>query len=591
MAHPAHVRRISQTTARRVLPPLAVLLLGLLPAWAAAEGTPQIEINGGTFEQRQNIRAFVPMTRYDCELPSFRERNILNGARERVRQALRALGHYQPEITVEIARSETCWNLLVTFDAGPVTRIAGIDVRVSGEGEDDPSFISLTSDPGIELGDALRHDAYDGLRTRLVRIAGDRGYFDAELSESRLLVDPEENEARISLHMDSGRRYRLGVVTLEQDILREDFVARLMPFERGAPYSSGQLIQLQRNLNDSGYFETVRVRPRLDDAVDGEVPILAEVEPRKRTAYEARLGFSTDLGPRFGLVMDRRYANRRGHRYNAALEASQKRSEVNFSYDIPLADPLSDNLSLLASYRTEDTGTSESERFQVGASRVQQHPSGWQTAQGIRYERERFTVGDVTDTTSLLIPSYRISRTESDDPLFPRNGYRLEWLVQAASENLGSSVTFLQTRANAKFIKGLGPGRLILRSEAGLTGGTKVGDLPSSLRFFAGGDTSVRGFGFQQLGPSDSDGNAIGGRHVLVGSAEYDVPIGQGPWGVAVFLDAGDAFNDFGDYDLKAAIGAGIRWQSPVGPIRVDLAHAPESKDSFRIHFTMGPDL
>lgn len=591
MAHPAPIRRVPQTTTRRLPPLLAVLLLSLFPAWTTAEEAPQIVIEGGTAELRQNIRAFVPMTRHDCDLPAFRERSILGSTRERVRQSLRALGHYQPEIALEIARTETCWSLVVTFDPGPVVRISEIDVRVFGEGEDDPSFVSLTSAPGIAVGDALRHDAYDSLRTRLVRVAADRGYFDAELTESQLLVDPDRNTARISLHLDSGRRYRLGEVTLEQDILRDDFVARLVPFERGAPYSSSHLIRLQRNLSDSGYFQSVRVRPRLDDAVDGEVPILAEVEPRKRTAYEARLGFSTDLGPRVGLVLDRRYANQRGHRYNAELEASQKRSGISFSYDIPLADPLSDNLSLIASYRSEDTGTSDSERFQLGASRVKRHPSGWQTAQGIRYERERFTVGNATDTTDLLIPSYRISRTESDDPLFPTNGYRLEWLAQAASENLGSSVTFLQTRANAKFITGLGPGRMILRSEAGLTGGAQVRELPSSLRFFAGGDTSVRGFGFQQLGPSDKEGNAIGGRHLLVGSAEYEHPIGQGPWGVAVFIDAGDAFNDFGEYDLKAGVGAGIRWRSPVGPIRVDLAHAPDSKDRFRIHFTMGPDL
>jgi translocation and assembly module TamA len=572
-----------------LLPSALLMLAAVLPA--RADDQPQLQIEGGTAEQQQNIRAFVPMARHECELSAFRERSVIRTSRDRVLQSLRALGHYQPEVEVEIARGEACWNLVVTLDPGPVARIAEVDVQVTGEGADDPAMVAVTSAPGIAVGDPLRHDAHDQLRSRLLRIASDRGYFDAEMTTSRLLVDPQANEARITLHMDSGRRYRLGEVTLEQDILNEDFVARLVPFERGDPYTSGQVIRLQRNLTHSGFFQAVRVRPQFDDALDGEIPILAELEPRKRTAYEVRLGFSTDLGPRLGFALDRRYANRRGHRYNAELELSDKRSGIGFNYDIPLADPLSDNLSLFTSYRTEDTGVSESDRFQIGASRVQRHPSGWQTTQGLRYEYEDYTVGGVSDTTHLLIPSYRVNRTKSDDPLYPRDGYRLDLLGQGATEYVVSSISFAQLRGNAKVIRGLGTGRLILRGEAGITGGASVEELPSSLRFFAGGDNSVRGFGFQRLGPTDEDGEVIGGRHLLVGSVEYDHPIGQGPWSVAAFLDAGNAFNDFNDYELKGGGGVGIRWRSPVGPIRLDVAHAPDSKDDFRIHFTMGPDL
>lgn len=569
----------------------SLLVMLTLVSPARADEAPALRVEGGTDEQRQNIQAFVPMGRHECELPAFRERGIIRGTNDRVQQALRALGHYRPEIDVAIARTETCWDLLVTVAPGPVVRVAGVDVRVTGEGADDPALVAIAADPGIVPGDALRHDAHDRLRSRLVGIAADRGYFDAELTDSRLVVDPEANEAQIVLHLETGRRYHFGNVTLEQDILRDDFVARLFPFERGEPYSSGRVIQLQRNLNDSGYFQGVRVRPLLDGRMEGEVPILVEVEPRKRTAYEIRLGYSTDIGPRLALVLDRRYANRRGHRYNAELELSEKRSGIGFNYDIPLADPLNDNLNLFASYRTEDTGTSESDRLQVGANRVQRHPSGWQTTQGLRYEYEDFTVGEVSDTSKLLIPSYRINRTQSDDPLYPRSGYRIDLLGQGAAEQLASTLTFVQARANGKFITGLGSGRLILRGEAGLTGQANVEELPSSLRFFAGGDTSVRGFGFQQLGPVDDEGNVIGGRHLLVGSVEYDHPIGDSNWGIAVFLDAGNAFNDFDNYDLKGGGGFGVRWRSPVGPIRLDLARAPESKDDFRIHFTMGPDL
>ena len=564
--------------------------LALVVPGVAGEA-PALRIDGGTNEQRKNIQAFIPMTRYECELPGFREPGIRRTAEDRSRQALRALGHYQPTLNISIARTETCWDLVIEVDPGPGARFSAVDVRVTGAGETDPAFIAVVSNPGIAPGDPLRHDAHDHLRSRLLRVASDRGYLDAELTESRLRVDPESGEAQISMHLDSGPRYQFGPIRLEQDILRDDFVARLFPFEPGEPYSSRQLIQLQRNLGDSGYFESVRVRPLLDQRQGGEIPILVEAEPRKRTAYEIRLGYSTDIGPRLGMALDRRYANRRGHRYEAELELSEKRSGVGFSYDIPLADPLNDSLRLFTSYRMEDTASSKSKRFQVGTNRVQQHASGWRTTQGIRYEYEDFTVGEVSDISRLLVPSYRVSRTEADDPVYPRRGYRIDLLGQGASEALASDFSFVQARGNAKYISGLGSGRVILRAEAGATAGVGVEELPSSLRFFAGGDTSVRGFGFQQLGPTDESGDVIGGRHLLVGSVEYDHPIGQGNWGAAVFLDAGNAFNDFDDYELKGGAGVGIRWRSPIGPLRFDLAHAPDSRDSFRIHFTMGPDL
>lgn len=564
--------------------------LALVVPGVAGEA-PALRIDGGTNEQRKNIQAFIPMTRYECELPGFREPGIRRTAEDRSRQALRALGHYQPTLNISIARTETCWDLVIEVDPGPEARFSAVDIRVTGAGETDPAFIAVVSDPGIAPGDPLRHDAHDHLRSRLLRVANDRGYLDAELTESRLQVDPESGEAQISMHLDSGPRYQFGPIRLVQDILRDDFVARLFPFEPGEPYSSRQLIQLQRNLGDSGYFESVRVRPLLDQRQDGEIPILVEAEPRKRTAYEIRLGYSTDIGPRLGALVERRYANRRGHRYNAEIEWSEKRSSAGFGYSIPLADPRHDSLKLSATHVTEDTGTSQSRRFQSGANWIQRHDSGWTANRGIRYEYEDFTVGEVSDISRLLVMSYRVTRTVTDDPVYPRDGHRIDLLAQGASETLASSFSFAQARGSTKFIRGLGTGRLILRGDAGATGGASIEELPSSLRFFAGGDSSVRGFGFQQLGPTDNAGNVIGGRHVLVGSIEYDHPIGQGNWGAAVFLDAGNAFNNFDDYELKGGAGVGIRWRSPIGPLRFDLAHAPDSKDSFRIHFTMGPDL
>jgi translocation and assembly module TamA len=567
---------------------VALALPGLV---AQAQPTPELRIEGGSAEQRQNIEAFVRMSGQSCDLPRFRERNMIRDARHRAQQALRALGHYEPVLALIVLREDDCWNLKLDLDPGPPILFAEVDVQILGAGAEDPLLAAVVGAPGITPGQTLRHDQHDQLRARLIRVAQDRGYLTPDLVTSELRVDPAAREARVILHLDTGPRFRFGEVRLEQDILDPAFVQRLIPFEPGAPFSAEPLVTLRRNLGDSGYFQAVRVRPLLDEVTDTEVPIHVEVEPRARYAYEFSLGYSTDIGPRLGAAMEHRYVNRRGHRYRVELSLAPERSEAGFNYDIPLADPLQDNLGLFIAYRTEDVRSGTSDRFQIGANHTKSLPSGWQITRGIRYEYEEFTVADVANRSNLLIPSYRVNRTRSDDFLYPRNGYRIDLLLQGAYEDVGSSLTFLQTRANMKWIHGLGAGRLILRGDAGLTASESVEELPTSLRFFAGGDTSVRGFGFQRLGPTDAEGRMIGGRHLLVNSVEYDHPLGDRPWSVAVFADIGNAFDQFDDYELKVGAGIGLRWRSPVGPLRLDLAHAPDSTDDFRIHFTMGPDL
>ncbi|MDF1529045.1 MAG: BamA/TamA family outer membrane protein, partial [Sedimenticola sp.] len=162
--------------------------------------------------------------------------------------------------------------------------------------------------------------------------------------------------------------------------------------------------------------------------------------------------------------------------------------------------------------------------------------------------------------------------------------------LKGAEEALFSDVRFFQLQAAAKWIYPLGAGRLLIRGDTGLTLTEDFEKLPASYRFFAGGDQSVRGYGYQALGPKNTDGTVVGGRYLLSGSVEYEYPI-KDDWSAALFVDAGNAVDGWNE-ELKRSAGVGLRWRSPVGPIRLDLA-IPEdtSEDSFRIHFSMGADL
>jgi translocation and assembly module TamA len=177
-------------------------------------------------------------------------------------------------------------------------------------------------------------------------------------------------------------------------------------------------------------------------------------------------------------------------------------------------------------------------------------------------------------------------------PPRPRSAHRLSFTVSGTDEILGSDTAFLQLESEGKLILPLWTtARLILRGEAGWTIKDEFDDLPLSVRYFAGGDNSVRGYDYKTLGPTDAEGSVTGGADILVGSVELDQRV-FGNWSVAAFVDMGNAFDSFQDMSLKTGVGAGIRWYSPLGPIRFDVGvPLSDAPDSFRIHITLGPDL
>jgi translocation and assembly module TamA len=178
-----------------------------------------------------------------------------------------------------------------------------------------------------------------------------------------------------------------------------------------------------------------------------------------------------------------------------------------------------------------------------------------------------------------------------DDELLTRNGDRVSLNVRGAAEGFVSDVSFAQTRVEGKLIKGFpGQNRGIVRIEAGATSTRDFRSLPASYRFFAGGATSVRGYGYNSIGPRDELDHVIGGPYLLVGSLEADhrfLP----RWGLAAFFDMGNALNNFGD-PLKRGAGTGLRWISPAGLVRLDFAWGLDRAGTpFNVHLTVGPEL
>jgi translocation and assembly module TamA len=258
---------------------------------------------------------------------------------------------------------------------------------------------------------------------------------------------------------------------------------------------------------------------------------------------------------------------------------------------MPLRDSRTEWLSFDVGVEREKTETAESERLELGARRVHERRSDWTRTELLSLRVEDFAVADQESRARLLIPGVDWTRIRADNEIRPARGSRLSLEVRGANDTLLSDTTFVQAVAQGKWIWSLPSGqRFLVRGHVGATAEREFEELPASVRFFAGGDNSVRGYDFEELGPVDADGKVIGGSSLATGSFEFEQPL-RARWSLAFFVDVGNAFEG-SRVDAKTAVGLGGRWQSPLGPIRIDLARPlDDDVDQWRVHVNLGPDL
>jgi translocation and assembly module TamA len=569
---------------------LVVTVIASAPAGAQAL---EVVVEGVTGELLQNVRAFLSIER-ERKQPVISERRVRRAhaqAPEEIRRALQPFGYYRPRIEAELQHSEGVWVARYAIEPGPPVRIRALDLRIIGAGAEDPEFELLRDRFPIRQGDVLEHERYELAKRELRRLAADRGYLDAELQVQEVQVRLEPYEAQVALHFDTGPRYRFGDVRFEIEALSPAFLERYVPFNPGEPFASEQLFDLQTALLDSDYFAHVEVEAHRELAEEERVPVLVRLEELPRNRYTLGVGYGTDTGARASAGWLRRHVNRRGHRVGTDVEVSELRNRLTGRYLIPGRQPRTDQYALTASWLDDRAGPTESETLLLGSSLTRLRGDGWQETFALTYQRERFTVADETRTARLLMPGLTWARVVADDRIYTTRGWRLLLDLRGAAKDVASDATFAQARAQAAIIRSIGKsGRLIARTDLGVSAVARFTELPVSQRFFAGGDQSVRGFAFQSLGPTDAAGNVVGGRHLVVGSLEYEHRL-TGPWSAAIFYDAGNAVNDF-PVRLRQGAGLGVRWRSPVGLVRVDVASAlDEPGTSLRLHLTIGPDL
>ncbi len=578
------------------------VMLGLLAMPAVAK-EPRLVLEGVIDELADNIRAFIEVSERSCELSQVDTKGLLKKSKTQAETALKALGYYSSDITTAIKKDDDCWSLVISIEKNQPIIIRNLVLEMEGDGLQDQTFVSLMMAPKLQPGQRFRSDFYESFKQSLTTHSARRGYLDAHWRESSVKIDTEQATADITLILETGTHYRLGDVHFQAEPLvvnereyplrlSDTLLERLVDLEPGDPFTISQLVRVQQQLNATGYFTSATVSLDMDNRSEDKVPVVVSLIPAMRHHYQVGVGYSTDLGPRFRLDYENRLLNEKGHQFSLNSAFSGVESSIEGSYRWPSQlIPLKRHYSIDFGLQTKDTDTSESTSVKLGLSRTHIMDNGWQWVIYGDALWEDFVTASDDDQTFLLTPGISASKTYADDLAYTQRGYRLQGELVGASESLGSDVSFLQASLRAKGIITVAKRtRFIARTQLSTTWTPEFQDIPASFRFFTGGDNSVRGYEYESIGPRDDIDRVIGGKHLVVASAELDYRFSD-RWGAAVFMDAGDAFSTA--LDLKYAAGVGMRWFSPVGPVRVDLAFPmnDDDADDVRLHLQLGPDL
>tara|TARA_B110000483_G_scaffold180738_1_gene213741 strand:- start:5642 stop:7348 length:1707 start_codon:yes stop_codon:yes gene_type:complete len=564
---------------------------------AGAATTLKFSVVGIEGEQKKNVLAYLGAAPESDE----NRRNFVVSARDKVESALQALGYYQPEIEIDLQRTEPKWRLSIVVNAGEPVRVRDINIQILGAAANDDYFTRLTSDTGFSSGDVLHHGRFESFRENVLSLGQRRGYLRGEIAASRIEVQVEAGTADVMLWYESGPRLRFGEIIVDNTLIDSDLFDSMLTFQPGDYFDQVRLQELQSLLQRTNYFSSVIVLPQRKRSLGDRVPIMVNLQRAKRHSFDVGVGYSTDTEERISLTWRTPRINRHGHSQQTRLEYSPINPSGRFTYSIPISDPLTDVVQLWARVEENEFGDIDSRQNELGIKR-ETKDRNWIYGYSLRELNESWDIAGYSASNDYLLFGGSVSRrTHRGSIVDPEWGFSQLYTVEAAADQVGSDLDLLRFTAALRYVMTPVPrNRLVTRLDLGrvkIANGDRR-DLAPSLAFFAGGSQSIRGYAYQSLGdeltvvePNGETKTAVvGGDRLVIGSLEYQYYF-TATWRGALFVDAGDAF-DRGEFDAKVGAGFGVHYVTPVGAVRVELANSVSEDDpSWRLVFAIGAEF
>ncbi|WP_257281574.1 MULTISPECIES: autotransporter assembly complex family protein [unclassified Endozoicomonas] len=568
---------------------IIALLLSTLSSVCQAQSHLTYEVKGLKDGQKRNAERFLQTLPAiePQQLPRYQSSIV-----EAVQKSLQALGYFQPTISMKMDDKDRD-QLNIHVDPGQPVLIRTINIELKGDARKNRSFKRILKRSPLKKGAVFNSGEYEELKTTLSTQAQSLGFFDAQMQTHTVKVYPQENAADVELIFDSGKRYRFGdVVYGEIPENTRTLIQKMLTFKPGSRYQSIKLGNLNKELASTGYFQQIDIRPMRDKTVDYHVPIYIGVSPKKYHEIETGVGYSTDEGPRLSLTWDIPMINDKGHSLTNEALISAPRAELTSSYIIPYGNPLTEFYELQVGYQYKKQEDTVSNLGSTSIHKWKKNPQGWDRDLFLRIQYESYKQGLQHGESFLVIPGISMTRRHArGGKLDPRSGYLIMSTAEFSDKYLGSDQNFVKFWGRTKGLTTLADKhRFIGRVEQGAIWINDVRKIPPSIRFFTGGDQTVRGYDYESISPKDADGKLTGAQYMTALSMEYNYQFLE-HWRAAVFVDHGTATNDYRD-DWKTGAGFGIRWITPLGALRFDVAFAVSEPDTpYKLHFTMGPEI
>lgn len=553
----------------------------------------EVDVTGVGSPLKENVlaRLTLYLQKDNVRLKESTVKRLHDKASDDIASALAPFGYYNSVVKASLSQDENGFHAKYAIDKGPPVLVESVVNSIVGDGKNNAMLLGALQGWSLPVGSILNQALYEKEKKKLINSAIKEGYLDVVFIKKQLSVDPKTNKAGITLILDTKQQYVFGETTCKQEVLEQGLLNRYLPYNKGDAYQPAKIFELQAILYKTDFFSRVVVKGQMDQVVDHVVPVEIElVVPEKLNKYSVGAGYATDTGIRGKLDWSNRLFNNRGHRVSASLQVAELENSLTLSYEVPRQDPRYDTLIHTVGYQDttwDDTDT----RLITGA--ISQEHSGprFKSSLGLEMRDEVYDIGDTSGESTLLLPSLNGGYVFADDILNTKNGLSASVNLLGAYKGFLSDASFLQTTVNGKaIITPFRQWKLIGRISLGATLVDSIDSLPPSLRYYTGGDSSIRGYSYKSIGTEDSSGTVIGGRYLVVQSIEMERIINEN-WSLAGFWDGGTATDDL-SLDYYQGVGAGIRYRLPFGQIRFDLASAiTEDSIPFRVHLTVGGDL
>jgi len=510
-------------------------------------------------------------------------------ASDQAREAAATEGFYSATIEVAVDRTTSPWTVTLRVTPGPETRVRVANLDVEGPATTDDAGLEAIAKVRREWplppGTPFRQSVWTDAKTRAVQTLAGNAFAAAKLIGSEASVDPDANAADLQVTLDSGPVFHVGELDIEGlSRYTADLVQHYRTRKPGDRYSIAELDQFVRRLNGTGYFASVHAAIDSDPAKAANAPVhvaVIEAPPKK---LEAGLGYSTDTAFRGNVSYRDVDVNGRALQMfiDARLESKLQNASLRFVQP-PAANGWSPSLFARIE-RTDISGlVTQTTTSGVRMTSLDERDQ-WQYGAAFFTDRQQPAGQPANDSHALYVDVQRAWR-RVDDLVAPTQG----WIALAQA---GVGIPGVSTRTFERVVVRYEMWQPLdrrwsftARAEAGVVFASSRNDIPSTLLFRTGGDTTVRGYAFESLGVKSGDA-ILPARYYYATSAEIIRWIGEA-WGIAAFVDAGNAFDDRSD--LKAAVGYGIgaRVKTPIGPFRLDVAYGEQSRQ-VRLHFSVG---